>query len=84
MTKDEAQNILEVLAGFSDGFNRLMTEARETARAAGGRQDITASLVEIVQKEPRNCHPCVGQGGLVGVDVLLMIMGDVVVGNTYL
>ena len=25
MTKDEAQNILEVLAGFSDGFNRLMS-----------------------------------------------------------
>ncbi len=34
-----------------DGFNRLMEQAREKSRGAGGQADATQSLTEIVQKE---------------------------------
>ncbi len=34
-----------------EGFQRLMTDARELSRAAGGKADVTTSLVEIVQRE---------------------------------
>jgi alanyl-tRNA synthetase len=34
-----------------EGFDRLMEEARDIARAGGGKADVSATLVEIVQKE---------------------------------
>ena len=55
MTKDEAQNILEVLAGFSDGFNRLMSadallsdedERRKLRRSVGDMFSIMYGEIE--------------------------------------
>ena len=56
MTRDEAQNLLEVLAGFTDSFNRLMSadallseeqDKRELRRAVAGMFGILYGQIEV-------------------------------------